>query len=119
MSNPIRKLQKFTGRICATMCEVPDKEKKHRCCDALFCSLTQKHFPPGVEYKPTGHAIPFMGPKGCIVKPEHRVFCTAFLCHGIATKSPVTWKKYLKLCDAAGLPPNNRGGAEMPCTQTE
>lgn len=105
MSNPVRKLQQFTQGVCLRLCDVPKEERQYRCCDKMFCELTKELFPPGVEYKPTGHEIPFMGPNGCIVKPEHRLFCTGFLCPGIKKDYPNIWKEYEKLCSKAGLPP--------------
>lgn len=108
MSNPIRKLQAFTQNVCLSLCEVPEDQKTHRCCDAIFCRLTEMSFPPDVKYEPTGHEITFMGKHGCIVKPEHRPFCTGYLCPGIADKYPHIWKEYVKLCEKAGIPHNKR-----------
>ena len=35
----------------------------------------------GLEYpKPNVGGIPYMGEKGCVVAPEHRPYCTGFIC---------------------------------------
>lgn len=105
MSNPYRKIAAFTNPICRTICRVAENEEKYRCCDKIFCEMVRKDLPKGVHYAQTGHEIPFMGKNGCVVKPEHRPFCAAFLCPGIKVNQPALWKKYIKLCKKYGIRP--------------
>lgn len=54
-----------------------------RCCDEVFCAAVQR----GLEFaglpvpeKPGAHGVPFLGPNGCTVPPEHRPGCSGFGC---------------------------------------
>lgn len=54
-----------------------------RCCDEVFCAAVQR----GLEFaglpvpeKPGAHGVPFLGPSGCTVPPEHRPGCAGFGC---------------------------------------
>jgi hypothetical protein len=75
--NAFQKLANLTRSKCETCPNTP----VHRCCELVFCKMVEQDFPKGVTYdKPSVGGIPFMSEKGCVVAPEHRPFCTGFVC---------------------------------------
>ncbi len=84
------KLAKYTRSICNTCPShdgFPEQEKprhaKYRCCDRMFCDAVAADLPDGVHYQYDAvAAIPFLGPTGCRVSPEHRPYCTGYVCPG-------------------------------------
>jgi len=78
----IRELSDLTGAKCGEC----GKERfcvKHRCCDQVFCNTVEEHLRaqgrPSPK-KPHYGGIPYMGGSGCVVAPEDRFFCTAYVC---------------------------------------
>jgi hypothetical protein len=58
------------------------KGNQYRCCEKKYCELARRfareHYE--IELEDTGHAIPFMGPRGCTVAPHLRPICTMHAC---------------------------------------
>jgi hypothetical protein len=48
-----------------------------------------------------------MGERGCVVPPEHRPFCTGYVCAPHLADRTFR-RKYERLCTEAGVPPNQR-----------
>lgn len=74
-----QKLAELTNKKCAT-CPVTEP---HRCCDKMFCNLNDHYMlAKGIaEYtKPNVGGIPYMGAGGCVISPEHRPYCTGYVC---------------------------------------
>jgi hypothetical protein len=77
--NTFRRLADITGKKCAG-CPATDT---YRCCDKMFCQLNimylnAKKLP--IPEQPGVGGIPFMGNTGCVVPPEYRPYCTAYVC---------------------------------------
>jgi hypothetical protein len=53
------------------------------CCTKEYCFLAAGFslLNYGISLSPTGHPIPFMSEKGCIVPPHLRPICTLHACH--------------------------------------
>lgn len=92
-------------------CETCPTTAKHRCCDRVFCQLVQDGMPAGVAelyHFDEAAEVPFMGPGGCRVSPEHRAFCTAFICPP-HLEDRTFRREYERLCAKADMPAVPRG----------
>ena len=77
---------------------------KYRCCDKMFCEMVKRDLDSrGVKYQETGHDIPFMGAKGCVLEPWERRFCTGFVCQPHFADRGFR-REYGRLAAALGLP---------------
>lgn len=76
--NAFKKMADLTNEKCKT-CPVTEK---YRCCDKMFCAMVAAELKKkGIHIEPTGNPeVPFMGDRGCVVPPEHRPFCSTFVC---------------------------------------
>jgi len=78
----IRELADLTGAKCGE-CSKERFCPKNRCCDEKFCNVVEDHMRAkgeGSPNKPYYGGVPFMGGGGCVIKPEDRFFCTAYVC---------------------------------------
>ncbi len=96
------KLSDITKKKCET-CVVPEKDKQYRCCDRMFCEMVRDNFPDDVSYPwKDSHKVPFMGDSGCVVSPEHRPLCSAFVCNS-QLKDRKFRREYERLCEKAKI----------------
>jgi hypothetical protein len=94
-------------------CPVSGAEVQYRCCDKIFCEVVRETMPSGVSYPYNeGHRVPYMGPTGCVVSPEHRPYCSAYVCNSHLKRDGAFRAKYKSLCEKAGL-----DGVRLPRTR--
>ncbi len=79
----LNELTKLLEPVCRDCAEITDHQSDTRCCDNAFCTITEiglKNL--GLEYnvKVPNPKAKYLGPKGCIIPPKHRPFCTSFAC---------------------------------------
>jgi len=105
-----KRLAALTSKKC-TQCPKDDPyDKQFHCCMPVFCDKVAKAMIRNGKTPPrpvVGSPIPFLGKdKRCIVAPEDRPFCTAYVCdYPHVTEDKAFLKKYRKLCVALGVPP--------------
>lgn len=98
------KLASLTKKKCE-VCVVPESDKQYRCCDKMFCEVVRMDLPMGVSYPwQDSHKVPFMGDNGCVVSPEHRPLCSAFVCSSHLEDRKFR-REYERLCEKAGIAP--------------
>lgn len=56
----------------------------HTCCSRAQCDDTRRFAMDtfGIALEETGHALPFMGPNGCVVPAHLRPICSVHVCEG-------------------------------------
>lgn len=100
--NRLQKIAALTGAKCATCVNVGP----YRCCDPVFCDMAEASA-KALGYQPvrTGHAIPFMGPKGCTIPPEYRPGCAGFVCGEHLAADRQFAREYRRLHDEISADP--------------
>lgn len=67
------------------------------CKDRICLHVEEQAKKRGISFQHTGHALRFIGTKGCIVPPHLRETCTIYLCEKAQTKAGFNAAKYAKL----------------------
>lgn len=67
------------------------------CKDRICQHVEEQNARRGVKVETTGHALRFIGPKGCVVPPHLRETCTIYLCEKAQSKSDFDKRRYEKL----------------------
>jgi hypothetical protein len=106
-------MSELTAPECATACRVP-----HSCCSAEYCDMAESwakdRWNVDISAQRTDHpTLPFMGPRGCVLKPHFRPSCTLHTCaiNGIGAKvgDPKWTRRYFWLRRAIESVENKRG----------
>lgn len=67
------------------------------CKDAICQHVEEQALKRGVKLARTGHALRFIGCRGCVVPPHLRETCTIYLCEKAQNKPDFDRKRYEKL----------------------
>ncbi len=86
------KLYQFTKDQCGFCVE-----SGCACKDNICKHVQEQALKRGVQLKPTGHALRFIGPGGCIVAPHLRETCTIYLCESAQKKPHFDDRQYRKI----------------------
>lgn len=64
--------------------------RPYRCCSRLYCEAVRQYCrSKGITLTDTGHSdLPFMGPDGCTLSPEHRPICVIHTCQWSGSARP-------------------------------
>lgn len=103
--NQFTKLSEITRGKCET-CPAMAKARgeecdpKCRCCDKIFCQLTEayliaKKIP--LPEMPKVDGMLFMGEKGCVLPPWMRPFCTGYVCPTHLKEDREFRREYLRI----------------------
>lgn len=65
-------------------------DRPNRCCSRLYCEAARRYCQSkGIELTATSHPdLPFMGPSGCVLPPEHRPICAIHTCQWSNSAQP-------------------------------
>lgn len=86
-------IAELTASICGHAIECAAQGHSghpYRCCSRLYCEAARRYCQSkGIALTDTGHPyLPFMGPDGCVLPPEHRPICAIHTCQWSGSADP-------------------------------
>lgn len=67
------------------------------CKDRICQHVEEQARRRGIELKPVGKGVRFIGPRGCVVPPHLRETCTIYICDSAQRKNSFERRRYEKL----------------------